>query len=325
LYSGDLLRTGYEDDIGHGLHKIRKYVPKRGKYYLKVTEGKGPQTGTPVFLVDRLETALAEKINALETHLAPLPAPAEFPAADFRFPVRTKKTVIPQEMRVVRQFKRIPADELLGGWLTADTVAFTPKDRISDIFWWLPPVVWPENEPALAGLIEQLILAGGRHFVLNAPWQIGFFNTPSRYDIWAGPFCNLTNPVAIETLSGWGISGVMVTPEMGEKDLLGLPRYATVRMGIVVSGHWPLCVARGVSSTLDHDQAYISPKGEQAWVKRYGPDEWVYPNWKIDITEKKDALTRAGYQMFVHLVEPVPQTISLKSRPGLWNWEVGLM
>ena len=117
---------------------------------------------------------------------------------------------------------------------------------------------------------------------------------------------------------------MMVTPELGEKELLLLPQHVAVPMGIVVSGHWPLCVARSVSSTLKQDQAYISPKGEQAWVRRYGPDDWVFPNWKIDLTEKRDALEHAGYQLFIHLEEPVPPAISLKSRPGLWNWEVGL-
>jgi U32 family peptidase len=325
LLSGDLLRTGYEDDAWHSLHKVRKYVPKRGRYYLKFSGDKGPDTGTPVFLVDRVEAALVEKINVLETLLAPLPILADLPVADFRFPVRQGKPFVTQEMPVFRQFNRVSDKRLrVGCWLTADSFATAPKENIPDIFWWLPPVVWPENEPALVHLIDQLILAGGRHFVLNAPWQVAYFTPPTRYDLWAGPFCNLTNPVAIETLSDRGISGVMVTPELGEKELLLLPQHSLVPMGIVVSGHWPLCVARGVSSTLKQDQAYISPKGEQAWVRRYGPDEWVFPNWKIDLTEKKDALKRAGYQVFIHLVEPVPQAISLKSRPGLWNWEVGL-
>lgn len=134
LLSGDLLRTGYEDDIGHGLHRVRKYVPKRGRYYLKVTEGKVPRTGTPVFLVDRLEPALAEKINTLETLLVPLPTPRDLPPADFRFPKQTKKAVIPQEMHVFRQLNRTPIEGLLGCWLTADTLSFAPKERIPHIF-----------------------------------------------------------------------------------------------------------------------------------------------------------------------------------------------
>jgi len=324
LLSGDLLRTGYEDDAWHDLYRVRKYVPKRGRYYLKVSGGKGPEAGTPVFLVDRLEAALAEKIDALERQLAPLPALADCPAGDFRFPSRRSKSFDTQEMHVFRQFSRIPDKMLLGCWLTEQSVAATPKEKIARIHWWLPPVVWPENESALVHAIDHLIATGGRHFVLNAPWQITFFTPPSRYDLWAGPFCNLTSPVAIKALSDRGISGVLVTPELGEKELLLLPQHVEIPMGIVITGHWPLCVARSVSPTLTHDQAYISPKGEQAWVSHYGPDEWVFPNWKIDLTEKKDALKRAGYRVFIHLEEPVPPAISLKTRPGLWNWEVGL-
>lgn len=324
LLSGDLLRTGYEDDLWHSLHKVRKYVPKRGRYYLKVSGGKGPETGTPVFLVDRLEAALAEKIEALERLLAPPPRLEVLAEAAFRFPERRSEPLAVQQMQVLRQFSKVVDKALLGCWLTPDTVAAIPKGRISGIYWWLPPVIWPENESALIDLMDQLISIGGRHFVLNAPWQIAFFTRPSQFDLWAGPFCNLTNPVAIELLSDSGIGGVMVTPELGEKELLLLPQHSKVPMGIVVSGHWPLCVARGVSSGLKQNQAYISPKGEQAWVRRYGADEWVFPNWKIDLTEKKDALKRAGYRLFIHMEEPVPHAISLKSRPGLWNWEVGL-
>jgi U32 family peptidase len=324
LLSGDLLRTGYEDDAWHSLHKVRKYVPKRGRYYLKVTGGKGPETGTPVFLVDRLEAALLEKIDSLERQLAPPPTPPDIPAADFRFHNRRGKSFPVVEMRVFRQTNTLPDKRLLGCWLSSDAMSAAPKEKIAHIHWWLPPVIWPENEPALVDLLDQLTSCGGRHFVLNAPWQLAFFNDPSQYDLWAGPFCNLTNPVAIEILSDRGISGVMVTPELGEKELLLLPQRSMVPMGIVISGHWPLCVARSVSATLTHDQAYISPKGEQAWVRRYGPDEWVFPNWKIDLTEKKDLLKHAGYQLFIYLEEPVPPAISLKSRPGLWNWEVGL-
>jgi hypothetical protein len=31
-------------------------------------------------------------------------------------------------------------------------------------------------------------------------------------------------------------------------------------------------------------------------------------------------LRRAGYGLFVHLIEPVPEAVRLKDRPGLWNW-----
>jgi putative protease len=69
---------------------------------------------------------------------------------------------------------------------------------------------------------------------------------------------------------------------------------------------------------------FDSPRGEQAWVERHGPDYWVYPNWRLDITGKRALLERAGMRMFAHLDEPVPRGVSVKKRPGLWNWEIGL-
>ena len=38
---------------------------------------------------------------------------------------------------------------------------------------------------------------------------------------------------------------------------------------------------------------------------------------KLDISSKKDKLKKAGYLMFVHLIEPVPAEVKMK-KPGLW-------
>jgi putative protease len=35
-------------------------------------------------------------------------------------------------------------------------------------------------------------------------------------------------------------------------------------------------------------------------------------------------LRRAGYGLFVHLVEPMPKHVTLKERPGVWNWQGGM-
>jgi len=75
---------------------------------------------------------------------------------------------------------------------------------------------------------------------------------------------------------------------------------------------------------LKTDRLFASPKGEASWVRKYGPDYWVYPNWKLDIHMKKNELQKAGYRMFVHLYEPLPRQIKLKKRPGMWNWDLGL-
>ena len=61
-----------------------------------------------------------------------------------------------------------------------------------------------------------------------------------------------------------------------------------------------------------------------AWVNRQDSNYWVYPNWRLDLTAFRKDLERAGYQRFVHILEPVPRFIELKDRPGYWNWKMGL-
>jgi putative protease len=76
---------------------------------------------------------------------------------------------------------------------------------------------------------------------------------------------------------------------------------------------------------LKTDRPFSSPRGEQSWIQTHGNDVWIYPNWQIDIRTKKNELLKAGYCMFIHLIEPLPKTVELKKRPGLWNWDVGLL
>jgi putative protease len=75
---------------------------------------------------------------------------------------------------------------------------------------------------------------------------------------------------------------------------------------------------------LKTETAFISPKGEAAWVVRHGPLFWVYPNWRLDLRERRGEMEKAGYRLFVHLVEPVPPPVTIKQRPGGWNWQAGL-
>ncbi|MCD4763658.1 MAG: hypothetical protein K8R28_06505, partial [Desulfobacterales bacterium] len=60
-------------------------------------------------------------------------------------------------------------------------------------------------------------------------------------------------------------------------------------------------------------------------VKKYGSDFWVYPNWELDLRDKKERLKKAGYSLFIHIIEPLPKGVKMKKRPGLWNWNLGLL
>ena len=181
-------------------------------------------------------------------------------------------------------------------------------------------MIWPENESEMITLVERAAGQGSRHFVLNQPWQIGLFKKQKGFDFWAGPFCNLANAAAIECARSLGFNGVIVSPELGRDDYLQLPAESCLPLGVVLSGNWPLCISRSLTGEVKTERPFSSPRAEQAWVSKHGSDYWVYPGWPMDLQKQTKLLQTAGYKLFVHLIEPVPKTIKLKKRPGLWNW-----
>ncbi len=350
LLPGDMLRVGTEDESWHGTRRVGKFVPKGGRFHLKVTGGRGPGSGVAVYLVDRLEPALGEKMAAVQAqgdaHFRQVvrcdrkqgeaAAPNPFPvgAAGRQRPrhiggpgkgaLGGKKGADPVSLTVYRRLVRRPGPGETGYWLSQETRAAAAQDAGGKLHWWLPPVIWPEDEAAWEDLVQAVCRDGGRRFVLNAPWQVALFQHPGRCRLWAGPFCNTANPAAVTVLKSLGFDGVVASPELGGEDLLLLPRQSPLPLGLVTTGVFPLSISRCLADTLLPEVLFTSPKGEGAWARRQGSDYWIYPDWKLDLSEKQRDLAQAGYRMFVHLSEPPPRGVSFKRRPGLWNWEVGL-
>ena len=196
-----------------------------------------------------------------------------------------------------------------------------PADRI---WWWLPPVIWPRKEDHWQRQVDLVLKAGGCNFVLNAPWQMAFFKSTRRLQLWAGPFCNLANPLAVKVLAGLGFSGAIVSPELGRGDYLLLARHSPLPLGMVISGHWPLCVTRLQTQSGSKAAPFVSPRGEEAWEQNHGENNWIFPNWPLNLRDHRETLVNAGYRLLVHLSEPVPAYVKLKPRPGLWNWDLDL-
>lgn len=326
LMSGDLLRIGYEDETSHGILRVGKYVPQKGRLYIKLTSGKTPAPGTPVFLTDRREKALDEMISELESEII---KPSLTEASESSFIPEFSKGVPPasvaDEVYVYRAEGKNYQGKATGLWLPQDDPDCQPKKINSHLWWWLPPIIWPDGEKEIKSFISSAIEKGYRNFVLNAPWQIVLFDTLKGLNIWAGPFCNVSNVLALRVLKLLGFSGVIISPELGRDDYLLIIKQSPLPLGMIISGNWPFTVSKILSDQVKPGRAFISPKGEQAWVKKYGPNFWVYPNWKIDLTDKKGELQKAGYSMFVHLVEPLPDGIEMKTRKGIWNWEINLI
>ena len=189
----------------------------------------------------------------------------------------------------------------------------------------LSPVIWPDEEKEIKRKISIAVEKGSRNFVLNAPWQTALFDVLNDLNIWAGPFCNISNVLAVKILQSLGFSGVVVSPELGRDDYLLFIKKSPLPLGIVISGNWPLTISRVLSDQVKTGSPFISPKGEHVWATEYGSNFWVYPNWKIDLTDKKEKLRKAGYSMFVHLSEPLPPGIEMKKREGRWNWDLSLI
>ncbi len=326
LLAGDVLRVGYEDDKGHNIQRIGHPVPARGRLTLKPSGRRPIRKGTPVFLTDRREPALQKILADLEAEADAIPLPRE-PALQGNWPHPQKARRSREPARVLK-VSRMPArrdrGQAAGLWLSSASISRTPRNQQGTVWWWLTPVLWPEGQKDLTVLVDRLLRNGVRRFVLNAPWQRSLFKGMKGLDLWAGPFCNLANPLALQTLKQAGFNGAFVSPEMSREDFSILPRLSPLPLGVVTAGLWPLGLARVRADDLRLDQPFTSPKGEQSWVSRHEDNFWVYPNWRLDLGQQQPELARAGYRWFVHIEEPLPKGIRIKLRPGMWNYKLGL-
>jgi len=324
LLAGDLLRIGYEDTAGHRLQRLKRALPRKGRLYLSMTPPLRAPSGTPVFLVDRRDPRLQQHIDGLAAQLAP--AKARRPAArrppPSGTPARHRRPA--HHLEVIRQPGRRRARTPVGIWLSASALKAAGQQARAGIWWWLPPVIWPLQEQTLHSLAKQALAAGGRTFVLNAPWQIALFKPSAKLNLWAGPFCNCANATAIGVLRRMGFKGVIISPELDKHAIRRLGAKSVLPLGIVLSGNWPLGISRMAPADFAPLTRFTTPRGEGAWFAGYDGLFWLFPDWKLDLTAKRGALEKAGFELFVHLNEPLPPKLKLKKRPGTWNWRLGL-
>lgn len=329
LLAGDLLRIGYEDEQGHQVTRVTRGVPKAGRYDIPLTAKSRPRPGMSVFLIDRRESELTRRIDTLRSEMQLLPEPeATESAFEPRMPAIYKRprNSRPDEIHVWRQFPKGPAKGSAGYWVSAVKTQHLPLGRANTTWWWLPPVIWPNEEKDHLDILDLILKRGGKRFVLNAPWQVGLLGRKRReMELWAGPFCNTANAAALEQLAKMGFDGAVVSPELSGDDLMALPKQSPLPLGIVTRGFWPLGITRTMAQELKTCEPITSPKGEQAWMTRYGQNYWLYPNWEVDLGDKAFDLGKAGYMHIIHMREPLPKSIEQKERGGLFNWEIDVL
>ncbi len=330
LFPGDLLRIGYEEDSFHDIQKVTRAIPKKGKFYLsKKAKGRVRKT-TPVFIIDRRGKELETPIRELEKELDAIENVIVKPAKKFVFPKtqahghRPKtNSRQPHELHVFRgRPKPVKGYGDSGMWISASGYGIKPPGRT---WLWMDPLLFPEEEYLCQRYINLAIKKGAKNFVLNAISQIQLFKNPKNLNLWAGPFCNITNTMAVAQLKSMGFSGAIVSPELDKETFLSLPKASVLPLGVVTQANWPLAVSRIISPDLSSGQIFLSPKGEGAWITKSNNTYYTFPNWLLDLSAQKHDLQNAGYSMFITMEERIPKGIKMKSRPGTWNWNLTLL
>ncbi|WP_051564655.1 peptidase U32 family protein [Desulfovermiculus halophilus] len=325
LLAGDLLRIGSEDLPGHTTYKISAFRAKGKKIALPARAG-NIAPGSPVVLIDRREPELADRLRRLHAQLQMLPKPRQ-EQADFspRLPRSAKVSGRAEHVHVRPRLPEGRSPGSPGLWLSPVLRITVSKTVYPRIWFWLPPVIWPEEEDRWARLIRNLVRNGAKKFCCNAPWQAALFEARDDLSLWAGPYCNAANALCLEELRSLGFSGAVASPELSGADLLSLPRESPLPLGIVLSGPWPLCVARSVHQELHPGSLIQSPKKEPSYIQKKGPLIYHFPNWELDLSPHQRELEDAGYRLFVHLHERRPQKMPPPTRVSSFNWDLQLL
>lgn len=330
LLSGDYLRVGYEDENWHATLPVSRRTPKAGTLTLRLPKHKTPKAGTPVFLIDRREPELQKLIAQWKVRLDACPGvPATNPTLKLTLPTparyRKRPDMVVHSSIPHGTDNRRQRNSVVGLWLTPRSVREVSRTITPSIAWWLPPVIWPNEEETWQRILLEARRNGAKHFVCNAPWQVALFNSPEDLDLIAGPFCNLSNVYALELVRRAGFTSAFVSPELPRDDLLALPAQSPLPLGFVLGGFWPMGIARHEPEGFKLDEPFASPKNEVFWAHKYGQNTWVYPAWPLDFTEKRPELEAAGYAFFATLGENPPKNLPVTSRPGLFNWAGDLL
>ncbi len=331
LYASDFLRIGREGEPWHQTVRAGKNVAQGKRFVLPLAKKGRPPKNTPVFLIDRRDPKLKASIANLQKELEAfqgIPSRAVTGSLHMPVPCQAKRRpdmAVASSVPYGKQ-NRARSRSLIGLWLGAKSASVS-KTVARRVYFWLPPVVWPNESARLARFIRELWRDGCRHFVANAPWQRAFFpkELPEGADLVAGPFCNLANALSLDFVARLGFKAAFVSPELDGETLLSLPAVSPLPLGLVIEGFWPVGISRFGLLGVHQNVPLQSPKGETFWLREYGQNVWIYPAWPLMLREKEAELRKAGYAFFASLGESRPESVTGAERPGLFNWDQPLL
>jgi len=330
LMPGDLVRVGYEDQPGHRTLPVRRKVPKRGRMDIPFNpKYKGPQvpSGAKVFLVDRREPELMKLIKGLESELDFFPAPK---SKESTFTPKWPKTASRARMKPenITLFRNLPKGKVYGKsafWLDRSTIGKVPRGSVPRSQWWLPPVIWPEEDKKFRSLIKEAVRKGAKEFVLNAPWQAAYFEDRKSSILVAGPFCNASSRMSLKVLKDLGFSSAIPAPELPAEDVFALAKNPPIPLGFVMKGLWPFGVSRFLAESVKFDEPIKSPMNETLFVRKHGENKWIYPAWELDLSGEYKSLERAGFRNFITIREEWPRAVPRPKRTSTFNWKLKLL
>lgn len=325
LMPGDFVRIGYEDEKGHSTMRIRKSVPKGGRMDIPGGRGPTPAPGTRVFLIDRREPGLTKLLNELQRDLNKQPDPGTATSTFTLSPLPQARLRRKTFMYVSRGLPHGKSGSEMGIWLSKRPLGDVPRGLAKRVWWWLPPVIWPDEEQAWQEMINQAQRANPAGFVLNAPWQVGMFDPASMPKLMAGPFCNISNGQAVAELADMGFESAIISPELSKNEILALPDQSPLPLGFMIKGLWPLGISRVLAEAVQLDEPYQSPKRETLFVKKYGQNNWIFPGWEVDLSHEQRTLEKAGYRIFVTLKERWAKKVPRADRTTDFNWDNQLL
>lgn len=322
LFPGDMIRIGFEDEPGHLVQKIKTVTEKNSRVDIEIKDDIAIKGGTPVYLIDRRNDILVSMLSDLEKEFEQKEKiKAVENIREFEL-LSVAKRKIHQSGLVISRDMELEHDAL---WLSYEVIKKLKDHEIKKTWWVLPPVIWPKDEKNYISLCAMAVEKGAGNFILNSIPQISFFPNIEKMNIWAGPFCNISNSISAGILQENGFSGAIVCPEIGGNDYLEFPSLTTLPLGVIVKANWPVAISRALPGDLSLNKNFSSMMKEEFWSQPIDGNIWVFPNWMYDISGKIDQLSNAGYSLFVTMLEKIPEGIELKKRKGIWNWEHGLM
>lgn len=319
VYKGDVIRIGYEDDIWCTTLRIQKSYTMGATLPVRFASKKRPQKVITAFLVKRKAVLPMEALRALRKELQRIPyhvgkqshgVPCFAHSARFAFHgVQYLQNTIPQGKANKKRG--------LALWLSPRSVNGVSRTIASRITWWLPPVVWHDDEKQFRALIAQACKNGAKHFVCNEFMQYSVL--PENVVKTLGPFCHASNIATLHLAKECGYTKAIVSTELNKEDICILAKESPLSLGVVTKGYIPIGITRFVPEGFSLHKGYRPPLQEKYWVKKYGSSYWLYPTKGVDMSSLEDELVEMGFSFFVHITEYLPKSVAMMSNRKIYN------